>query len=164
MRRVRVCRGDEDFMVIEYRQASVEDAELLISIYNASFYSDHLRYGACPGYGKTKKEMEDSISRYPKFIILCDDEPIGCISCKKLEKKVYEIGCLCVVPSFQGKGIGTRAIQFLKAVYDDWEKFTLVTPADKCENIKFYTQKCGFDIVSTESDGKVELARFVLER
>jgi hypothetical protein len=48
-------------MTIEFRQAALEDAELLINIYNASFYSDYLRYGFCPGYGKTKEMMEESI-------------------------------------------------------------------------------------------------------
>lgn len=55
-------------------------------------------------------------------------------------------------------------MEFVKSVYEDWERFTLVTPIDKSENIKFYTEKCGFQIVSTERDGNVEVARFVLER
>ena len=151
-------------MTIEYRQAALEDAELLINIYNASFYSDYLRYGACPGYGKTKEMMEESIRKVPKYIILCDNEPVGCVSCKKLEHGVFEIGCLCVVPEFQGKEIGTQAIQFVKTLCEDWERITLVTPIDKRENLKFYTEKCGFRIVSTEKDGNVELARFVIER
>ncbi len=151
-------------MRIEYRKATLEDADLLIRIYNASFYSDYLRYGACPGYGNSKEMMEESIRRYPKHIILCDHVPVGCVSCKKLEEGVYEIGCLCILPSFQGRGIGTQAIQFVKALYDDWKKLTLVTPIDKKENVEFYTEKCGFQIVSTETDGNVELARFVLEK
>ena len=71
---------------------------------------------------------------------------------------------MCVVPEFQGKGLGTQAIQFVKTLYEDWERITLVTPIDKRENIKFYTEKCGFNIASTERDGNVELARFVIER
>ena len=35
---------------------------------------------------------------------------------------------------------------------------------DKKENVKFYTEKCGFRIESTERDGSVELVRFVAER
>ena len=35
---------------------------------------------------------------------------------------------------------------------------------DKKENVKFYTEKCGFDIVSMEMDGNVKVARFVLEK
>lgn len=151
-------------MKITYKQAAVSDAELLIGIYNASFYSDYLKYGECPGYGKTKEMMEKSIRNYPKFIILCDGEPVGCVSCKKLEKNVYDIGCLCVIPEFQGRGIGTQAMNFIKSFYEDWEKFTLKTPINKHENIKFYTEKCGFNIVSTERDGNVEMARFVLRK
>ena len=151
-------------MTIEYRKAALEDAELLINIYNASFYSDYLRYGACPGYGKTKEMMEESISKYPKHIILYNNEPIGCVSRKKLEHGIYEIGCLCVVPEFQRKGIGTQAVQFIKTSYEDWERLTLVTPMDKSENVTFYTEKCGFTLDSTEIDENVKLARFVLDR
>ncbi len=151
-------------MTIEYRQAASEDANRLIDIYNAAFHDDHLRYGACPGYGLTKERMEASIRRHPKYIILCDNEPVGCVSYTKLDTGVYGVACLCVVPEFQGKGIGTHAIQFLKAHLDDWMRLTLVTPIDKKENVRFYTEKCGFQIVSAEMDGNVELARFVLER
>lgn len=151
-------------MTIGYRKAGSEDAEMLINIYNASFYSDYRKYGSCPGYGKTIEMMEASITDHPKFIILCDDRPVGCVSCKMQEPKVYEITCLCIVPEYQGKGLGTQAVRFVKELYEDWEKITLVTPADKKENVRFYTEKCGFSIVSVEKDGNVELARFVAER
>ncbi len=90
--------------------------------------------------------------------------PVGCVSCRKVEAGVYEIGCLCIIPEHQGKGIGTQAIQFVKALHEDWKKLALVTPIDKKENVKFYTEKCGFQIVSAETDNNVVLARFVLER
>ena len=151
-------------MTIEYRRAAIEDAEMLINIYNASFYSDYMRYGACLGYGRTTEMMKKSIREYPKYIILCDNKPVGCVSCKMQEMRVYEITCLCIIPEYQGKGLGTKAVQFVKELYDDWEKLTLVTPLDKKKNVKFYTEKCGFRIVSIEKDGNVELARFVTER
>ena len=151
-------------MEIEYRKATFADAELLINIYNSAFYSDYIRFGECPAYGKSKAMMEKSIADYPKFIILCDREPVGCVSCKKIFAGVYEIGCLCVVPKFQGKGIGTHAVKYVTSLYKDAEKFTLITPIEKKENVKFYTEKCGFKIVSTETDGNVKVARFVLEK
>ena len=52
----------------------------------------------------------------------------------------------------------------MKTTLDDWKILTLVTPLDKKQNVKFYTEKCGFRIESTERDGDVELARFVKER
>lgn len=151
-------------MEIEYRKAALADAELLVDIYDSAFYSDYIRFGECPAYGKSKAAMEKSIAEYPKLIILYDREPAGCVSCKKIADRIYEIGCLCVVPKFQGKGIGTCAVKYITSLYKDAEKFTLITPVEKKENVKFYTEKCGFKIVSTETDGSVKVARFVLEK
>jgi GNAT superfamily N-acetyltransferase len=151
-------------MNIEFRKADLTDAEVLMDIYNSAFYSDYIKYGECPAYGKTKEMMEQSIADYPKFLILCNEQQVGCISCKALEDGVYEVGCLCVIPEYQGKGIGTSAMKFAKSYYSDWKKFTLITPVDKSENVRFYTEKCGFDIRSEEMDGNVKVARFVLER
>lgn len=151
-------------MEIAYRQAAVEDAAVLAEIYNAAFYRDYLKFGECPGYGKTKEMMEQSIRRYPKFIILCHGKAVGCISCREQDEGVYEIGCLCVIPAYQGRGIGTQAIRFLKEACQNWKQFTLVTPAENPENVRFYTEKCGFRIVSEKMDGAVRLVRFALER
>ena len=151
-------------MEITFRNAETKDAELLIEIYNAAFYADYIRYGECPAYGRTKEAMEQSVIDFPKFVIVCDGKDVGCISCKEMEKGTYEVGCLCIIPEYQGKGIGTAAMKFAKAHYDGWKKFTLVTPVDKEENVKFYTEKCGFDIQSTEMDGSVKVVRFILER
>lgn len=146
------------------RPAVPKDAELLIRIYNAAFYSDYLKYGVCPGYGKTKEAMEESICRYPKHILLWESRPVGCVSCKNLGDGAYEIGCLCVIPEYQNRGIGSQAVQWLKTVHGDWRRFTLVTPLDNPKNLRFYTEKCGFRQISTEQDGPVALARLALER
>ncbi|WP_373218412.1 hypothetical protein [Ruminococcus sp. 5_1_39BFAA] len=45
-------------MELSYRKAVKDDANLLIDIYNSSFYDDYVRYGECPAYGKTKEGME----------------------------------------------------------------------------------------------------------
>ena len=152
-----------DHMVIDFRQATVDDAGLLVDIYNASFFSDYQRFGTCPGYGKTIEMMEESIRLYPKHIILCNSKPVGCVSCHPGGPQEYEIGCLCVVPEYQGKGIGTQAIKFVQDHYD-WKRLTLETPLSKSENVRFYTEKCGFQIVGTERYGNTELARFLMEK
>lgn len=59
--------------------------------------------------------------------------------------------------------IGTGAIKFMLD-YPDWNKITLITPADKEENIIFYTKKCGFKIDGTEMDGNVKVVHFSMER
>lgn len=151
-------------MEIEFRNAEITDAKQLVDIYNAAFYSDYIRYGECPAYGRTKEIMEQSILDFPKFLILCDGRPVGCISCKETDNGIYEVGCLCVIPEYQGRGIGTTAMEFAKSHFGNWKQFTLVTPVDKSENVRFYTMKCGFTIASAEMDGNVKVYRFVLER
>ena len=151
-------------MKIDFRKADISDAAVLIEIYNSAFYDDFIKYGECPAYGRTKNQMEQSIIDFPKFLILNEDKAVGCISCRELEEGVFEVGCLCVIPEFQGKGFGTAAMEFAKSYYKDWKKFTLVTPADKTQNVKFYTEKCRFKIEGSEMDGGVKVYKFVLER
>ena len=151
-------------MEIHFRYAKPEDAELLVEIYTASFYRDYLEYGECPGYGKTKEMMVQSIKKFPKWIILSDGKPVGAISVQSTGKGCYEVGCLCVIPEYQGKGIGTKALQYAQSYYDDWEIITLVTPAGNTKNVSFYTNKCGFRIASEKVDGNVRLFRFIKER
>lgn len=151
-------------MNLTYVKARKEDADILIGIYNASFYDDYIKYGECPAYGRTRANMEESIEKFPKHIIYCDDIPVGAISVANRGKGEYYLGCLCVIPQYQGKGIGTQAVKFLLDYYSDWNKITLITPADKEDNVNFYTKKCGFKIDGTEMDGNVKVVHFLMER
>ena len=67
-------------MKLNYAKADKKDADLLIRLYNESFYDDYVRYGECPAYGKSREEMEASIEKSSKLIILLEDEPVGVIS------------------------------------------------------------------------------------
>ena len=149
---------------LQYRRAEKSDAELLIDIYNSAFYDDYVRYGECPAYGRTVERMENSIESFPKEIVISDNTPVGVVSVEETGDGIYYIGCLCVVPEYQGKGIGTQAFSHLLTVYPDWKKFVLITPADKEENIRFYTEKCGFKIDGISMDGNVKVVKFIKER
>lgn len=151
-------------MNLKYIKAKRDDADMLIEIYNTSFYEDYIKYGTCPAYGQTRASMEESIEKSPKLIIYCDDIPAGVISVASKGNGEYYLGCLCVTPKYQGKGIGTQAVKFMLDYYTDWNKVTLVTPADKVENINFYTKKCGFKIDGTEMDGDVQVVHLLMER
>lgn len=151
-------------MNLRYIKAKKDDADLLIEIYNASFYDDYIKYGECPAYGRTRENMEESIEKFPKLIIYCDDIPIGAISVENRGNGEYYLGCLCVIPSYQGKSIGTQVVRFMLDYYSDWNTVRLVTPEDKVENINFYTKKCGFRLDGSELDGCVRVVRFLMER
>lgn len=151
-------------MQLTYKKAVKEDANLLVNIYNASFYDDYLQYGECPGYGKTKEEMELSIDNCDKYIIINKNIPVGVLSFKKDTIGNYDIGCLCVIPPYQGMGIGTKAFHYMLSICTDWKRITLVTPADKEQNIKFYTEKCGFKVGNKKLYGNVEIVNLYMER
>ncbi len=57
-----------------------------------------------------------------------------------------------------------RAIQHLLDSHTDWIRISLITPADKDENVCFYTKKCSFRIDGTEFDGNVKVVRLIMER
>lgn len=151
-------------MKLRYEKAEKKDADLLVNIYNNAFHGDYLKYGECPAYGKTREEMETSIKKSPKLIIYSENNPVGAISVDNRGEGIYYLGCLCIIPEYQGKGIGTKAFHHMLDFYNNWRQFTLVTPSDKEENIKFYTEKCGFIIDRIEMDGNVQVAHFLLER
>lgn len=150
--------------MLSYRHAVKADADLLISLYDSAFYQDFLRYGECPAYGKTRHQMEKSIERFSKEIIIYNNTPVGVISVANKGNGNYFIGCLCVIPEFQNMGIGAQAINHFLESHPDCNKISLVTPLDKKENIRFYTKKCGFKIDGTEFDGTVLVARLIRER
>jgi len=151
-------------MDIQYKEAKPEESKLLIQIYNQAFYQDFLRFGECPAYGHDIKQMEDSIRRYPKNIIYCDDRPVGCISMEDRGNGNYYIGCLCLIPEYQGKGIGSYTISYLDVLVPDWRTITLHTPSQKEENVSFYIQKCGFKINGEKMDGNVHVYSFFKKR
>ena len=59
----------------------------------------------------------DFISAYAKdiLIIMVDDKRVGFYHCEDLSKDELEIGNICIVPEFQGQGIGTDILNKLIA-------------------------------------------------
>ncbi len=149
---------------LNWRRASLSDAALLVELYNAAFRADFVRYGACPAYGRTLEQMASSITRFPKEIAFCNAVPVCVISWRAKGDGDYELGCLCVHPDWQRRGIGFAALEHLQILLSDWRKISLITPLDKAENLRFYTNKCGFHLAGEELDGNVPVARLCKKR
>ena len=151
-------------MDLEIKAATIEDAEVLVDIYNKAFYEDFVIYGQCPGYGRTVDDMIRSIKETSKYIAYIGSTAVGAISVLKKDDGLYYLGALCVIPEYQRKGIGYKLLEFIKEQNTDWKKIELVTPADKEKNINFYTKKCGFKIDYEEMDGAVKVYHFSLNK
>ena len=151
-------------MDIEIKAATTKDAELLVDIYNKAFYEDYVKYGECPGYGRSVSDMEKSIKESSKYIAYVGSAAVGAISVLKKDDGLYYLGALCVIPEYQRMGIGYKLLEFFKDQNKDWKTIELVTPADKEKNVNFYTKKCGFVIDGEEMDGSVKLYHFSLNK
>ena len=151
-------------MKLEIKAVTIEEAALLVDIYNKAFYEDYVKYGECPGYGKSVSDMIKSINETSKYIAYVGSVAVGAISVLKKDDGLYYLGALCVIPEYQRKGIGHKLLEFIKEQNKDWKKIELVTPADKEKNINFYTKKCGFKIVSEELDRTIRVFHFSLDK
>ena len=151
-------------MELFYKNADINDAETLIDIYDSAFYDDYILYGECPAYGRSVENMEQSVQEFPKVIAYDQGKAVGVISYKPEGVGKYYIGCLAVKKEEQGKGIGTALMRHFLDEHPDWNEITLVTPCDKEQNIRFYTERFGFDITGEENDGHVKVLWFRLSR
>lgn len=153
-------------MLLKFIKAQKNDVDLLININNKAYYDDYKRFKKCPGYKICPENMEISLCRpeIDKYIIHYENIPVGAVSIQKLGRGRYFVGNLCVVPSYQRKGIGTEAMKFICEYYSDWNLISLITPVPKKENIYFYTVKCGMKIKKYSKDSGIDVAVLVKTR
>ena len=151
-------------MELTFKDAHWTDAEALIELYNAAFYDDYVKYGQCPGYGRSKDEMEVSILRFPKTMACLDDKIVGVVSGQMVDIGVFEIGALCVHPEYQRKGIGKRLFEQFLTLCPNWKQIMLITPAGNSDAIRFYTEKCGMRVCGEELIDTVTVVRLRKEQ
>ena len=84
--------------------------------------------------------MRDSLRRVPKQILLFGGVPVGVLSYERRDDGSVYLGCLCIVPEMQGRGLGTRAFEHMLEECPEVHRFELVTPADKAQNIAFISE------------------------
>ncbi|MDR3594358.1 GNAT family N-acetyltransferase [Clostridium sp.] len=146
-------------MKIEFERATINDIDELINVRNQSFYEDYVKYGECPGYNLTKESMTNIILSRIVYKIIYDNQMVGSISIKDNNDNTYYLGCLCVIPDYENKGIGQEALRFIERKFPNAIALTLETPADKERNHYFY-KKSGYNIIKEYMNGSVKLVLF----
>lgn len=149
-------------MKIEFVRASEKDAKKFVEIQDKAFNSDYIKYGVCPGYGRNIESIAESMKSNITFKIVIDGEVIGKVSANKNEYDECHLDCLCIIPEYENKGIGQKAVAFIEKQFNDAKKWLLETPLDKLRNHYFY-QKCGYTIIDKIMEGNVELVIFEKE-
>lgn len=146
-------------MDIKIVRAEKEDAKRIAEVYNASFYSDFVKYGECPGYGKTEESIIAGMEKNRVYKILADDVLVGAVSVREEKPDHYYLGGICVEPEHAGQGIGQQAMRFLDREFSDAVHWALETPTDKLQNHHFY-KKFGYGVTKEYLDGSVPISYF----
>lgn len=91
-----------------------------------------------------RKYFDDFINRVKEhaYIIQFDNKDIGFYNGERLENGSYEIGNICIIPEYQGKGIGTGILKGILKKYADCKI--------KCQYFKqnpvgALYERCGFE-------------------
>ena len=146
-------------MKIEFERATLADVDALIDVQNKSFYADFAKYGTCPGYNRSHTSMAESISQYYVYKIICDGIVVGDIIVRDNGNGDYFLGCICVIPAYENKGIGQLAMAFIDTCFPHAKHWTLETPSDKVRNHYFY-QKHGYRVAKEYPVDGVRLSFF----
>lgn len=146
-------------MEIKFEKATLNDIDALIHVRNLSFYKDFITYGFSPGYHCSSESMTKCILNRISYKIICDNQIVGNISATDNHNNTYHLGCLCVIPAYEGKGIGQAALRFIENEFTNSTSWNLVTPADKERNHTFY-KKAGYTIVIEYMKSSVKVVLF----
>ncbi|MFA9377621.1 MAG: GNAT family N-acetyltransferase [Lachnotalea sp.] len=146
-------------MEILFELAKDSDLQNIITCRNKAFYLDFVKYGECPGYNRTYDSMCSIAKEATLYKIVVDNQIVGDFSVKQISENEYHLSCLCVIPEYENKGIGKKAMAFMEETYKEATKWTLNTPVDKERNHYFY-KKCGFHIIDETVAGNVKVVLF----
>lgn len=131
----------------------------MINVQNQSFYADFVKYGECPGFNHSKESMTNIILNRITYKVICNNQIVGDIIVKDNHDSTYYIGCICVIPDYENKGIGQESIKFIEGQFPKATVWTLETPADKTRNHYFY-KKMGYSITKEYMDSSVKIVLF----
>lgn len=72
------------------------------------------------------------------FKIIVDNIHVGCVRVYEKSPKLYRIGIIYILPMFQNKGIGQKALELAESLFPEAEAWELDCPADLPLNRKCY--------------------------
>jgi GNAT superfamily N-acetyltransferase len=138
---------------VEFRAASVEDAEEMLVVQHAAYA---LREKADPPYQALLEDADDVASQIREgggIVAMVGDRIVGSIRYREDAPGVLLGMRLAVHPEFQRQGIGSRLIRRLDEVASRWQCPTIHLHVRRFADhlIKMYA-RCGFEVVDDPAD------------
>lgn len=138
-----------------FEKATKHDAERLAQVQTAAFDDEsrifrNIERGGPPGYDSTEWQVSImECSQY--FKIVLDGEIIGGIIVFAEKDGIYNLGRIFINPTYQNKGYGRNAMEYIEKQFSDAKKWWLGTPKWSIRNHYFY-EKCGYVRVGEEGE------------
>lgn len=127
--------------MIRFLRAKEEDAKSLVDIQMRAFSIDVDICGeGPPGYDSAERQIE-IMNSHIYYKILEADKIIGGFYIHHIERGLYEIVRLFIEPSYQGKGIGTKALRYVEESLSDLEILELEASDFRKDNQLFYRNR-----------------------
>lgn len=148
--------------MVSFETAVKSDTEdlkktLLLAFREASKYDFGVDNVLPPGV-KDGSQIENAFQKQTIYSIKDSRELIGGIIIELGESKEYYLQTLWIIPKYQSKKIGHKAVEFIETNHPYAESWILETPKQSKRNIYFY-EKHGYKKFDEKSfnDGKIVL-------
>ena len=137
----------------------VQNSELerILEIQKLAFLEEG-RLNSCMSIPPLIQTLEDISREFSlKSFLKYEDSGliIGSVRAYQKDQSVY-IERLCVLPEYQGKGIGKALLAAIEASYPDTARFELFTGSKSLKNLSFYA-KAGYHKFKEENKGVLSL-------
>ena len=141
--------------------ATPADLDTLRDIGHQAFHEDKLAYGQGPDIYENPDFLRPLLAEEGTVHKLTvGDTAIGLTITFARTPASRWLGCLCILPTWQGRGFGGQAIRLLEAAYPGVCQWALDTPAANPRNRHFY-EKAGYrEIERNMTDEGLELVVF----
>ncbi|MDP4094739.1 MAG: GNAT family N-acetyltransferase [Bacillota bacterium] len=133
-------------MDVKLIRAELKDLDKIIEGQKASFYDCYQRYQdhEMSPYNVTYDTIKRILENEYLYKIMYGDEPAGAIYVRQNPDKYnMRLHCIFIIPEYQNKGIGQKAIKLVEEQFSDAVTWALETPHDLQRNHHVY-EKMGY--------------------
>jgi ribosomal protein S18 acetylase RimI-like enzyme len=136
---------------IKIVKAPARDAEEILALQKLAYISEAKLYNDydIPPLRQTLAEILDDFKNYIVLKAVSGKVIVGSVRGQINDEGACYIGRLMVHPDFQKRGIGSRLLAAIEAVFPKVPKYTLGTGQESVDNLRLY-QKLGYTPVNTE--------------
>ena len=128
--------------------ADMTDYAALAVVGHEAFDADKLTFGEGPDIYENPRFLQPLLARGDGTVrkLVMGEVTVGVIV--TFEKTSFSrwLGCICLLPSCQGKGYGLQAMRLIEQAYPSVRQWGLDTPAGNPRNRRFY-ERAGYQVV-----------------